>query len=561
MLNKLPISSRLTLFLPVLLLTLGFTVWFGLSNLQKNLLDDRQESLKSMVELAVSIADTWHEKEKAGVLTADQAQQAAAADIGNLRYAGNNYFFVQRYDGTTLVHMQRDFIGKNRIDAVDVDGVPTVRRQIEAAQRGGGYVNYRTARGGTLDDKSLMAKLSYIQPYAPWQWAIGTGIYVGDVDAIYRQQMLISVGLGVVVLAIGGAIAYAIARSIGRPLLLITRRMTELANGDLAIAVPFLDDRHEMGRLASALEIFKTNRLEADRLAALQQAEQAAKLLRHDQIERLIADFQQRTARAVTAVVGASVKVQSHAGSLAAMATQSLAKVATVNDAASDTTGNVETIAGAAEELSAAVAEVNHQIIRSTDTAERAVAEADRTSTAMHSLAEATQRIGAIVQVINGIAAQTNLLALNATIEAARAGEAGKGFAVVASEVKALATQTTGATEEIQTQIAGIQSETARVVDAIASISSTVKDMRGIATGIASAMDEQGATTQEIARSINQAASGTRDVSANISGIAEAAETSSAAAVELHGASDDLRREATTLDSEMADFFGRIRAL
>jgi len=373
--------------------------------------------------------------------------------------------------------------------------------------------------------------------------------------------MLFSIGLGILVLAIGGAIAFGLARSISRPLSLITRRMTELANGDLTIVVPFLDDRHEMGRLASALDIFKTNRLEADRLTALQQMEQAAKLQRHDRIEVLITDFQQRTARAVTAVVVAAGQVQSHAGSLSAMASQSLAKVATVNHAASDTTSNVEAIAGAAEELSAAVAEVNHQIIQSTDTAERAVSEADRTSIAMHSLAEATQRIGAIVQVINGIAAQTNLLALNATIEAARAGEAGKGFAVVASEVKALATQTTGATEEIQAQITGIQGETARVVEAITSISATVKDMRGIATGIASAMDEQGATTQEIARSINQAASGTREVAANISGIAEAADASSQAAVELHGASDDLRREATTLDSEMTDFFGQIRAL
>jgi len=561
MLTALPISSRLMLFLPVLLLTLGFTVWFGLSNLQQNLLADRRDSLKSMVQVAVSIVDSWHEKEKSGALSTAQAQQGAATELGGLRYADDNYFFVQRYDGTTVVHIQQDFIGKNRIDATDVDGVPTVRMQIEAAQRGGDYVSYRTARSGTLDGTSRMAKLSYVAPYPAWQWAMGTGIYIGDIDAIYDQEMLMSVGLGAVVLAIGGAIAFAIARSIGGPLLLITRRMTELANGDLAVTVPFLNDRHEIGRLASALEIFKTNRQEADRLAAQQRDEQEAKLLRHDQIERLIVDFQQRTARAVTAVVGASVKVQSHAGSLAAMATQSLAKVATVNHAASDTTSNVETIAGAAEELSAAVAEVNHQIIQSTDTAERAVAEADRTSSAMHSLAEATQRIGAIVQVINGIAAQTNLLALNATIEAARAGEAGKGFAVVASEVKALATQTTGATEEIQTQIAGIQTETARVVEAIVSISSTVKDMRGIAVGIASAMDEQGATTQEIARSINQAASGTRDVSANISGIAEAAETSSAAAVELHGASDDLRREATTLDSEMTDFFGQIRAL
>ncbi|MDR3519261.1 MAG: cache domain-containing protein [Azospirillaceae bacterium] len=560
MMKRLSIFARLMAFLPVLFLALLATVWFGLSGLQENLLKDRQEALKNLVQTTSTIVGTWYDKEKSGALTTEQAQKGAIADLGRLRYAEGNYYFVQRYDGVSLVHPQAEFIGKNRMDATDVDGVPTVRNQIAAARAGGGFVYYRTTRNGTLDAGSRMQKLSYIMPFEPWQWAIGTGIYIGDVDAIYYHEVRVSVGLTVLVLLAGGAIAFLLARSISHPLETITQRMTALAGGDLSITVPFQGDRHELGRLASALEVFKINKIEADRLATLQQAEQASKIERHEAIERLITSFRDRTARAVMAVVGAAGQVQSHAASLAAMATQSRAKVATVNSAASGTTDNVEAIAGAAEELSAAVSEVNHQIVRSTDTAERAVAEAERTSSAMHGLAEATQRIGAIVDVINRIAGQTNLLALNATIEAARAGESGRGFAVVATEVKALATQTTSATEEIQTHINAIQSETTRVVEAIANIGATVKDMQGIATGIASAMDQQGATTQEIARSINQAASGTRDVSANISGIAEAAETTSNAAVELQSASDDLRHEATTLNGEMSEFFGKILA-
>jgi methyl-accepting chemotaxis protein len=165
-----------------------------------------------------------------------------------------------------------------------------------------------------------------------------------------------------------------------------------------------------------------------------------------------------------------------------------------------------------------------------------------------------------VVKLINDIASQTNLLALNATIEAARAGDAGRGFAVVASEVKALANQTTKATEDIQTQIGGIQEETSRAVAAISGIGTTVSDMRAIASEIAAAMQQQGTTTQDIARHIAEAADGTRHVTNNIGGVAEAAETTSQAAVSLRGASEDLRREATSLNDEMIRFFDDMRA-
>ncbi|HEY0424913.1 MAG TPA: methyl-accepting chemotaxis protein, partial [Rhodopila sp.] len=328
----------------------------------------------------------------------------------------------------------------------------------------------------------------------------------------------------------------------------------------LGVEVPFLTDKHEVGRLAHALEVFKINRRKADELGAEQQAEQMAKRRRQETIERVIGEFQDRTTRVADTVAHAARSVQSHAESLAAMAQQSRTQIGLVNQAAVDTNGNVHTIASAAEELSAAVSEVTQQVTRSTAVAERSVAEADRTSETIRGLAEASQRIGAIVQVIQDIASQTNLLALNATIEAARAGEAGKGFAVVASEVKTLANQTTKATAEIQQQINGIQTETGRVVEAIASISKTVVDMRVIATGIAAAMEQQGMTTAEIARNINLAAGSTQEVSSNISGAADAAETTKRSVGELHTASDALLREAMLLSEGMTNFFQQMRA-
>ncbi len=562
MLKRIPIALRLLLFVPLLLAAVLATMWFGLSELRRSLLDDRRETVRELVQVAHHVVETWAAKEASGQLTREQAQTGARDQLWQLRFADNNYFFVFGYDGLQVLTINRSNEGRNRMGAKDPDGIPTVPSLIRAAKAGGAFVTYRSTRegGGPEAGSAAIAKLSYSKGFEPWQWAIGAGIYIDDIDTIYGRILRVYGVMALVIFALGTALAIGIARSIGGPLTRVTHGMARLAEGDLTVEVADVGDRHEIGRLAQALQVFKTNRRKADELAAAQRAEQAAKLERQQYLEALIADFQERMARVVEAVVRAAAGVQDNAGQLAEQAAQSLARIAAADDAANDTTGNVQTIAGAAEQLSAAVGEVNQQVGRSAEVAERAVTEADRTSSAMRSLADAARRIGTIVQMIQGVAAQTNLLALNATIEAARAGVAGKGFAVVASEVKMLANQTTKATEEIQSQVSDIQAETDRAVGAIASIGRTVGDMRTIATGIASAMEQQGATTYEIARNIGQAADGTRNVSSNIGGIAAAAEATSRAAAALHGASEDLRREAGELNDEMTGFFAKIRA-
>jgi methyl-accepting chemotaxis protein len=561
MLKRLSISLRLMLFMPMLLVTLGLVMWFAMTELRHNLMDDRRDETKQFVQIASSIVESWYEKEKSGQLTTEQAQQGARDVLAGIRFGADNgnYYFIQRYDGVTMLLPTRSLEGKNRIDTTDPNGVPSVRMQIEAARAGGGFVYYATSRtGGTAAAGAAVPKVSYAAPFAPWQWAICTGLYIDDVDAIFNRALLLNLSLGAAILAISIGLAWRIGRSISGPVSTLTDRMTELADGKLDIEVPFLGEGHEVGRLSHALKVFKINRAKAADLVQAQAAEQALKQQRQVRVEELIAEFQQRGSRVVEAVIGSAEAVQSHAAKLSEMATQSRSKVDAVNHAASDTTGNVQSIAAAAEELSAAVGEVNRRVTQSTTVAERAVDEASRTNATMSGLADAAHRIGAIVESIQGIAAQTNLLALNATIEAARAGDAGKGFAVVASEVKALATQTTKATEEIQGQVAGIRAETARAVEAISNIGHIVGDMRSIANDIAEAMGSQGAATQDIARNIGEAASGTRDVSSNMAGVSEAAETTSQAASSLHGASAALRREADALNTEMSGFFDRM---
>ena len=167
---------------------------------------------------------------------------------------------------------------------------------------------------------------------------------------------------------------------------------------------------------------------------------------------------------------------------------------------------------------------------RSRRCASGAVRQAGDTNAKIQGLAEARPKIGEVVDLITAIAEQTNLLALNATIEAARAGDAGKGFAVVASEVKNLANQTAKATEEIATQISGVQASTEDAVTAIEAITRDIQEVDQIASAIAAAVEEQAAATQEIARNVEQAAAGTDEVSANIAGVNQAATETGAAA-------------------------------
>jgi methyl-accepting chemotaxis protein len=228
--------------------------------------------------------------------------------------------------------------------------------------------------------------------------------------------------------------------------------------------------------------------------------------------------------------------------------------------AAEETATNVQTVAAAAEELGSSIQEIGRQVEQATRAVRAAGSTTERSATEIEGLSSAGQRIGAVVDLIQAIAAQTNLLALNATIEAARAGEAGRGFAVVASEVKNLAAQTAKATEEIAQQVAGIQTSTKSAVDAVKEIAAAMRQIDEVTTTIASAVEEQGAATKEITQNVHMAATGTQTLASNISTVNGAIDEAHRSAEQVLAASGNVVEQASQMAQEVETFFLRLRS-
>jgi methyl-accepting chemotaxis protein len=330
-------------------------------------------------------------------------------------------------------------------------------------------------------------------------------------------------------LGIGMAASLALAVLVVRRMLATVRSVQTsveaLADGDLTVA-PQVRSADELGRMAEALIVAQQNLREV----------MAAVVASSD------------------AVAASSEELSASAAQISASSEETAVQSNVVSGAADEVSRSVATVAAGAEEMSASIREIAQNANEAARVAAGAVSEAEATNATIQKLGLSSKEIGDVVKVITSIAEQTNLLALNATIEAARAGEAGKGFAVVANEVKELAQETARATEDIARRVETIQADTGGAVAAIGRIGEVIGQINDYQLTIASAVEEQTATTNEMSRSVAEAAGGTTEIAANITGVSAAAGSTTQALGQTRVAVDELSRMAADLRTTVGRF-------
>jgi methyl-accepting chemotaxis protein len=403
--------------------------------------------------------------------------------------------------------------------------------------------------------------------------AIDTIIALGEVTGAEIESLAASIaraslnafmfGIAVLVVAgvtVGGAFWLIMARVTG-PLLQMRAAMGDLAAGNKDIEVPGLGRVDEIGAMAEAVDVFRKNAIEMERLEAEQaEQERRAEEEKKRTMQELADRFEERVGGVVGAVSSAATELQATAAQLSAAAEETSAQSTAVAAAAEQASANVQTVASATEEMSAAIKEITEQVAATSQKSRAASEGAQGAQGELDALTAAIEQVNDIISAIADVAEQTNLLALNATIEAARAGEAGKGFAVVAAEVKDLANQTKQMTESITEKVTAVQHSSDKAVTATRAIIGQVGEIDEATAGMASAVEQQSAATGEISRNAQEASSGTAEVSANITGVQTAANQTGQATASVREAADDLARQAEMLKSEMANLLNEIRA-
>ena len=377
----------------------------------------------------------------------------------------------------------------------------------------------------------------------------------------YRQNNLIVIAATLLAVALSVLVAYGLGRAIGRPITSITQTMLALSNKQMEMDIPHTKRKDEIGDMGRAVQVFRDNMVAADEMAAQQQKEQAARLEAGKRLQDLTSNFDGKVGAVLGEVETANQAMSSSADDMQSIASNTQERSTIVVSAANEASTNVQTVAAATEELLASIQEISSQAAKSSSVAQEASDVAHDTQDTVRELAVSANRIGEVVALITDIAEQTNLLALNATIEAARAGDAGKGFAVVANEVKSLATQTAKATDEISSQVAGIQGTTSKSVKAMERVSDIIREITEIAGGIAAAVEEQSAATREIAENVNQASVGTGQVTEAMGDISQACDQTGDAADKVRQALTQLTQQADQLNGEVRNFLGQVQDL
>ena len=377
----------------------------------------------------------------------------------------------------------------------------------------------------------------------------------------YEQLARLNIGLVLAVIAVSLAMlvaAYFLSRrKLSGPIAQTTDAMVKLSNREYDVVLPE-NRKDEIGAMVETLAVFRAALMDQDKNALKTKTEMEQRESRRKEREEVTNRFNAAVSDVLNNLGEAARSMASSGQDMLSCTEITTQRSSEVTRAATETANNVQTVASAAEELSASLRDVSAQVANSNSYAQAAVDKIGNASKQVSNLNSSAQKIGDVITMISDIAEQTNLLALNATIESARAGEAGKGFAVVANEVKSLANQTATATEDIRKQIAQMQGATEETVGSISEVEETIRELSGISDSVASVVHQQSDATTEIARNIQEASAGTTSVSRNASEVDNAAQQAGLAATKVQDVSEKLSQESSILSDQVRTFLESI---
>jgi methyl-accepting chemotaxis protein len=525
-LQRMRVGSRLVVAGLVVVLGLVLIAGYTLVNIRSEALAAHSERIKDLVEVGKGIVGTYQKLEADQKLSREDAQMQAKEALRNPRFGANDYFFLYDFDGRALMVAGNPKIeGQVLLGKTDAAGFKLWDAIVDKGKAGNGFVDYVFPRAGQTESK---AKRGYVMGVPEWQWIVGTGVYVDDVDEAVRQAALSYGLMSLLVLGVVAAVAWLVAQSIvrqlgGEPAAAIDL-MSRAAAGDLTVEVrssakgSILDSAGEMVRSIRTMvaEIGHSS----TRLT--QGAEQISTASRE--------------------VAIASERQSDATSSMAAAIEEMTVSINHISDSAKDTQDNSLSSVTLSEDGFGRVEMASQEIRKIASTVSDA-------SARIRKLEERANQISSIAGVIKAIAGQTNLLALNAAIEAARAGEQGRGFAVVADEVRKLAERTSSATIEIEQMIGGIQSDTVQVVGvmdaALPQVAAGVKAAESAADSLRQIKD--GAQTaleriRDVADSTKEQSIASNSIAQKVEEIATMVEETTAAMQSTAHTAEDLER-------------------